>query len=218
VGVGGPTAGSFYQASSLTLGPVTIDKPIMVGSDLSFLKPYMGVDIAGIIGFDLLARCISQIDLADSRITIDDPSNYTLPRGQWTDLILYGKHPCVRGGFEGHEGTFNLDTGAGNSTVTMHAPAVEKFKLLEGRQTLPAKLGGVGGMVAAQSGVLTSLDLGGKHFENVPATFATEAKGAFGDSYTVGNIGGGILGKFTLVLDYGHRRIAFLEREEPQAK
>src|SRR5262249_2293011 len=90
VGGGGPTDGSFYEPDSISLGPVTLDKPILVGSDLSFLKPFMGETIAGVIGFDFLSRCVVEIDLAEGHITLHDPSKYTLANGQWTDLVLYG--------------------------------------------------------------------------------------------------------------------------------
>lgn len=213
VGVGGGTPGAFYRPEHLTLGLVTVDAPLMVGTDLSFLTPHMGVPIAGVIGYDVLCRCISEIDLSAGKVSLFNPASFTLSRGQWTDMILYGRHPCVAGAFEGHTCVFKLDTGA-NGDVTIHAPAVREFKLLEGRETKPAGLGGVGGMVQAAAGKLATLEVGGKTFENVSATFATEAKGAFGDTYTAGNIGGGIIGKFVLVVDLGGRRIAFLEKPD----
>lgn len=213
VGVGGGAAGAFYRPSSLTLGPATIESPVMAGTDLSFLNAPMGETIAGVVGYDLLSRCIAEIDLTEGRVALYDPAKYTLPRGKWIDAVVYQRHLCVPGSFEGHKGLLKLDTGA-NGDVTIHAPAVKEFELLKGRETKPAGLGGVGGMVPAAMGTLASLEVGGKTFENVSATFATEAKGAFGDVYTSGNVGNGILVRFVLVVDFGGRRVAMMEKEE----
>ena len=111
-----------------------------------------------------------------------------------------------------HGNIFKLDSGAGADSVTFHQPAVEKLKLLEGRQTTPSKKGGVGGFVQSQSGKLEWFEIGGKRHEDVSVTFATEAKGAFANPYITGNLGGTFIKPFNLVLDYQNGRIAYVER------
>ena len=67
-------------------------------------------------------------------------------------------------------------------------------------------------MSMARQGVLKWFEVGGHRSEDVPATFATQAKGAFATPYTLGNIGGGLL-PFKLVMDDQHERIAYVGRD-----
>ncbi|MCC6425390.1 MAG: aspartyl protease family protein [Phycisphaerales bacterium] len=216
-GVGGTVEGHFYQPASLTVGPLTIDKPTMVGIDLSMLKQYMGVEIAGIIGFGVLSRSVAVIDENIHSIELHDPATYKLASGEWTDILLYGRHPAVKGKMEGHEGYFRLDTGAASSWITVHAPAVEKYKMLEDRQVEESMMGGVGGLIPAKSGIIKTIELGGKTFENIQATLALPGKDAMNDAGTLGNIGGKLLEPFILVFDYPQQRMAFVPRPDEPA-
>ena len=214
-GVGGEVESSFLGVSSLQLGPVTLEDTVFSVMDLAFLDGPMGGDFAGVLGYGVIARCVVEIDMQAPRIALHDPKHYELPRGtDWQDLILFHRHPCVEGTYEGHTGIFRIDTGAGSGNVTMHAPAVERHGLLEGRSTGMGRLGGVGGTVSARMGRLDWFELGGHRFEAVNASFATEEKGPFGDPYTDGNIGGGLLKPFELVLDYSNRRMGLVEKSE----
>lgn len=212
-GVGGTVDAKYWEGRSLALGPVSTQGPVMVGGDLSFLNPHMGVEIGGIIGYDLLGRVAAEIDMAGGGVSIHDPAVYALPRGEWAELTLSGRVPTARATFEGHEGMFTLDTGAGKDSVTMMAMVTKRLKLLEARETQPASMGGVGGMVPARAGELEWMELAGQRFAPVKATFATEPTGVFGSHYLAGNIGGGLLGRFTLVLDYQGGRMALLGAE-----
>jgi hypothetical protein len=45
------------RADSVTLGPITLgDHPFMT-TDLTFLAPFLGREIAGVIGYGVLSRC-----------------------------------------------------------------------------------------------------------------------------------------------------------------
>lgn len=218
-GVGGQAAMSLYRATTLQLGPVTLHEEPVMATDFSMLKQYLGEEIAGVIGFGLISSCVVELDLATPRIALFDPETYTLREGEWSELIIDDRIPVVHAKFEGHEGLFRLDTGA-NGTVTFHEPAVEKWKLLEGREShgplTDHKLGGVGGFVAGKAGTIDWFELGGVRHEKLPVTFALEAKGTFADDKKDGNIGGDLLRPFTLVLDYKHQRIAFVKRVDPR--
>ena len=211
-GVGGVCKASFCRPETLTLGPVTMSKPLMVGIDLSFLEQHMGRKVAGLIGYNLLARTTCRIDMATPAISIHDPETFKDPAVKWQALVLEQRIPGVEASFEGHKGLFKLDTGAAQMSVSMHQPAVDRLKLLDGRATTDSLAGGVGGVVKTKKGNLAWFELGGKRIENVAAEFAMESKGAFADPYTLGNIGGVLLKPFILVTDYRHNRIAFIER------
>lgn len=212
VGAGGTIAGSFCRTKSLQLGPAIVDQPVFAEINLSTLSPYMGVPVAGVIGYSLLAHVVAEINMSDAEISIRNPAEFKLKGAEWTQLALYNKLPSVRAKFESHEGAFRLDTGAGHLSVAFHAPAVERFSLLDGRETTATMLAGVGGGIPAKSGRLKSFELAGERSEDLNATFATKDMGAFADRYCAGTIGGKFLAPFTVVLDYSHRRIALVKK------
>ncbi len=210
-GVGGTKQSPVFRADTLTLGPATFhDHPLMT-TDLSFLKQYLGEEIVGIIGFGVLSQSIAEIDLQAPRIALRDPATYVLAAGGWSPLALDDRIPAVTARFEDHDGLFKLDLGA-NSPVTFYEAAVRKWSLLEGRETSKAQTGGVGGFVAAQSGVLAWLEFGGMRQREITATFITEAKGASAATHRDGYIGVPLLKPFVIVFDYGHERVAFIKR------
>jgi hypothetical protein len=208
-GVGGVVETSFWQVESLELGPVFIDGVTFVGLDLKPIGKMFGTELAGILGYGFLSRCVVEIDVSTPRVALYDPGEYELEGGSWQKLVLQAKHPCVEASFEGHEGLFRIDTGAGSSSVIIHASAVQKYQLLEERETQPAMAGGVGGMVKVRSGQLENFVLGGHRFEKPQVIFATDMSGALADPYTLGTIGGKSLEPFVLVLDYPNQRIGF---------
>lgn len=213
VGVGGGEAAGLVTADTLTVGPMTLHDHPMLVTDLAFLRPHLGEEIEGVIGYGTLSRCVAELDLVKPSVTIHDPAEASLDHLAWEELVLTGRAPAVRAAYEGHEGVFRLDTGA-NGSVTFHQPAVERLGLLEGRAVEDAKMGGVGGFVAAKRGDLAWFEIGGVRTEHVPALFATEAKGAFADAGRDGNIGVDLLRPFVMYFDYAGRRVAFVRREK----
>lgn len=212
-GVGGTVPSRFWRADELTLGPVTIDAPLFMGLDLAFLKSYFGVEVAGILGYELLARCAIELDPSEPAIALHDPATYELPEaGTWAAAKLYGKIPCVRGAFEGKQGLFKIDTGASGAVMLYHRAVVD-HGLLEGRETVSSLSGGVGGSIKTREGVLETFEFGGKPFEAVPASFIVEDRGAFADEYVEGTVGVEILRSFVLVFDYPRERVGFVPRD-----
>jgi hypothetical protein len=91
----------------------------------------------------------------------------------------------------------------------MHAPAVERLKLIEGREVQHADLGG--SKVAV--GPASSFELAGHRFDSPTVILATGAENSpFRDAVTLGNIGVNFMEPFRIVFDYGRQRIAMAER------
>lgn len=214
IGVGGSVKTKFSRPETMTLGRATLKNPVCVGLDLGFLSGPMGAKIAGVVGYGAFHRCIVEMDMYKSTISVYDPQGYDQARveNRWQKLYQAGRVSCVDAEFEGHKGVFKLDTGAAGSNVAIHAPIVEKFKLLDGRATEDTMVGGVGGMVKAKKGKLQYFEIGGHRMENVEAEFATTKQGAFNSSDTLGNIGGELVKPFRMVFDYQNKRIAFVKR------
>jgi hypothetical protein len=208
VGVAGKTKARFRQGETFGLGPVTLAGTRYMELDLGFLKQAFGVPIGGICGRELFARAVVEIDISGESVAIHDPARFRLEGAAWQELFFSSRNPAVRARFEGGEGLFKLDTGSGD-TVSFHAPAVERFRLLAGRETRGGRSGGVGGSRPSRRGKLAWFEFGGRRFEGPEVEFAGAGEGAFSDVYTVGNIGAGFLRAFRIVFDYGNKRIAF---------
>lgn len=216
VGVGGTVKTAFSRPESISLGRATFKEPLVVGLDLAFLDPHMGEHIGGIIGYGSLYRCIVEADMERGTVALFNPKTYDQSRvgDRWQRLYQLSRISCIEAEFEGHKGIFKLDTGAGASTVTIHAPIVEKFKLLDGRETTESSMGGVGSQVKVRQGKLKYFELAGHRVDDVTADFATENKGAFSSTDTMGNIGGAMVKPFKIVFDYQNKRIAFVKRDK----
>jgi hypothetical protein len=216
-GIGGSAISQFRLAKSLKVGPLTLQDPILVEIDLDFLEQYMGVPIAGILGFELFSRCVAEVDFVAPKVELFDATEYELAQGtSWNELFYIDRLPAIEAEFEeSGKGIFKLDTGAAGSTLMFHSPAVKHFKLLEGRETSTSQTGGVGGAVSVEMGPLSSFRFGGHEVKDQQVGFAIgEGDGAFSDEASAGNIGGVWLRPFTLVLDYPQKRIAFVKKPE----
>lgn len=209
-GIGGSQTSKVYRASTLSLGPVTFENHPVMAADLSFLKAYLDEEIVGVIGYGVLSRVVAEIDLATPRIALHDPAQYTLTAGTWSPLLLDDRVPAVRVRFEDHDALLKIDIGS-NMALSFHEPAVRKWSLLEGRELADVQKGGVGGFIAAKRGAIRWIEVGGVRQENVLALFALEAKGVNADTSRDGHIGVPLLARFLLVMDYGRKRVAFVE-------
>lgn len=212
VGVGGAVPAAFTRAQTLTVGPATLIDSLMTSLDLSAIAKAMGVRVDGVLGYSLMHRAITKLDPERGAVWVYDPATFDGAGLEWHRLIVYERHACVEGEFEGHRGVFKLDTGAGRQPVSIHAPAVSRWKLLDGRETTESRAGGVGGFVPMRRGTLAWLEVGGRREEGVEATFAVEARGAFADEFTLGNLSPRQLGPRDMIFDYVGGRIAFPDR------
>jgi Aspartyl protease len=204
---------SILQGASLALGPMTIAKPYFVTMDLAYVRDGTGDDVVGIVGYDILSRCVAEITLADDSIKLFDPKGYRLERGSWQPLILNQSVPVVAATFEGgHKGVFRIDVGSsgpnGVGNVIFHAPTVSDLHLLKGRKLDRMKLGP--SKVAMSK--IAWFELAGHRFDNPKVVFAIDRQGPLGDEYLEGNIGVDFLKPFHLVLDLPSERVAFVPR------
>ncbi len=210
VGASGTSTARLRRGPPLGLGPLTLAEPVFVEIDLAFLEEPFGVPVAGIVGYDILAHAVVEHTPSADRIAVYDPETYGLQDATWHELLLDENIPTLRGRFlDQHEGLFHLDTGAGDF-VTFHAPTVARLDLLEGRELRGSRSQGVGGSAKVWNADITSLEVAGHRFEDLPARFATAEVGAFASAYTDGNIGLSLIGDATLVFDYLHGRLAWV--------
>lgn len=205
-GIGAHVTSPLSQPETFTIGPATVERPTFITLDLKAIGAAIGEDLGGAVGYDMLSRVVTVLDSEAGTASLYDPMAYA-GEEQWRKLYVYERHACVDASVEGHAGVFKLDTGS-NTAVSMQGPAVERFKMLEGRTLGTAMIGGSGGFRTVKRGKLASVEFGGREYKDVEAVFSTPSKDAFSDPSTLGNIGGPLLKDFVLVLDYAHERLA----------
>ena len=211
----GTQQSSILRAGSLVLGPMTMAKPLFVTMDLSAIQKMMGNDVVGIVGYDVLARCVAEFTLADYQVKLYDPKTYHLEPPVWQPLSFNQAVPAIQATYEGNRtGLFRIGVGSsgqgGMSNVVFHAPVVQEKHLLKNRPVDRMKMG----TSMLGFGKVAWFKLAGHRFKNPDAVFAIETQGAFGDEYVDGNIGIDFLKPFRIVLDFPHSRVAFLPLTE----
>jgi hypothetical protein len=207
------------RGSTFQVGPLTLKQPVFLALDLAPFAQLLKLPIVGICGYDFLARVALDIDLKASTLRMFPPGKAALPEGaSWSRIWFESNTPGVYCRFEGgRRGFFTLDTGS-NETVDFFSPAVVRFRLLENRKVNSARTGGAGGVTESKTGALDWFELGGTRIEKPLVGFQTAQEGIFSNPYRVGNIGMGLLGRFRLILDYAHERIAFISPENAADK
>lgn len=206
-GVGGITTTRFRRVSSLELGGCRLGEHIAVGLDLKPIEEALGMEIGGIIGYDLWSQVAFRLDYKAGTLELRDPAGFEAEgRGREVELLVADNVPLLRGTVEDrYEGWFRLDSGSG-SRVDLHAPFVRRHDLLAGRETARAQALGVGGGQAHVVGTLAAFTLGGERFADIEAGFSQATSGAFMDEDTAGNVGGGLLRQLAITFDYGRER------------
>lgn len=205
-----PISAPLLRARSLRVGPMTIDGPLFLGHDMAQFSEGLGVDVQGILGYGLLARCVAEIDMATPVIRLHDPRTFALEKGGWRPLTLVDKAPAIAGSIKGDDGLFMLDTFSANLILSVHAPSVRRLGLLEGIETEPGDAHGIGGPVKGRVGVLKSFELAGIPIQRQVVEFATERLGPAAEVVALGTVGGRVIAAFLLVLDYQRDRAAMI--------
>ena len=199
------------RAQTFELGPLKIEQLVFLerrGSHMA--SRTLGEQVAGALGWDVLLRAIVEIDPRAPSILLHEPAQeLELPGGKWEPLTLHFRVPYVAASFDGGEGHFCLDTGAGDLTVLFHADAVRRLDLLAGRETEGFQGGGAGEAVAMERGKLAWFEVGGHWTSPAPAVFSVGEDGE-ADPYALGFLGAGLLEPYRMVYDYAGGRVAFV--------
>jgi len=213
VGTGGLGEVGILQADSLSIGGLTFEEPTLAAADLSGFGRHFGREWGGILGYELFARTVVEIDYGQSALTIYDPETYAPPEAEpgvveILPLRLDEGIPAVEAELDGVRGYFALDLGNLNYT-TVYRPAVEEYGLEERypdwRPQLVSGFGGANFHRLVRAG---ELRLGSVSVPEPLVVLSGETEGALARTRELGNIGQDILRRFRRVtLDYPDWRV-----------
>ena len=201
------------QVKEMRVGGVTLRDQSFVVLPLKDMDKVEGLDLGGIVGAEMLKRLVVRIDYAGQRLTFIQPEGFQPPAGATAVPFTFDDHmPQVEGRIDGVPGRFTIDTGS-RTSLDLHRPFAEKHGFKERyAPKFEAVTGwGVGGSVKSAVARAGVLELGGVRIESPVTHLALSAqKGAFNDAHVAGNVGSGLLRRFTVTFDYV-RQVMYLE-------
>jgi hypothetical protein len=184
-----------------------------IGFDLSTIASVEGMPVRGTVGGELIHHFVFVIDYEHRRMQALDPASFeyhgdgiVLPIA--IDGQIFTKVRLRKRSGEVVTGTFYVDTGT-RTALSLNAPFTRDNHLLDGETVIPeATLGvGVGGESLASVYRISDVEIGTLHLHDVIATASHDEKGVFADPDLAGIIGGDLLRKFRVILDYPHNRV-----------
>jgi len=182
--------------------------------DLSSFLPLIGRQWDGDLGYDVISRLIVRVDYERRELTLSDPTTF-VPSDRAVDVpvTFLGNLPLVRAaivlpGQAPIEADFVIDSGASGS-LHLASPFASRHHVVDAlRHTTTATTRGVGGETTEVAGRIARLQLGPFALAAPVVSFSTSLEeGLLANPAIGGIIGGEILERFTVTLDYPHRRI-----------
>jgi hypothetical protein len=216
------TARFLKNGSVSVVGLDGFSQPLAIALPMEQLANTMGHEFAGLLGSDFIRGFVIAIDYIRHTLTLQDTTGFAY-RGAGEVLPITfnaSGHPLVAaqvidGGRPPLSGNFVVDIGSGAGLI-LNTPFVDSGRFLTAdRPTVHWIEGrGVGGEIAGVVGRVTGLRLGRVLIDQPVTVFTRTSTGPFASTDAQGDIGAGILEKFTLILDYSRSRIIL----EPNAR
>ena len=208
-GEGSETASSATVAT-LDVGNAHLTNQKFVVANLDALRASDGVPrFDGLIGREVLMQYVVTLDYAAQTLAFVSPAAYH-PSADATAIPIqyYGGTPKIEASIDGITGEFTVDTGERGSLALM-TPFVAKHGLrARYKPSVSALVGwGFGGPVHADVTRIGSFRFAGFSIDDVVTWFPTVQSGFFTSNRLAGNIGAGILDRFTVTFDYPQSRI-----------
>ncbi len=190
---------------TITVGGVTLKN--QAASVLTFSpKGVEGVNEQGMLGYELFARFVTRIDYGNHTMTFIDKAHFD-PAGAGTPVPIrfYHQFPEVLGSYDGIPARFGIDTGS-RMTLMLTRPFAQDHGLLDKAERTPLAMTGwgVGGASRGyvfHGGVLKLADV---TVDNPLTSISADKGGAGASAAFPNNVGGGVLKRFVVTLDYDH--------------
>ncbi len=207
---------SFVSMPAFSINGLEFDEQKVAAIDMEELfHKYLGVDVAGILGFDFLSRLVVRIDYANELLTFYHPDSFTY---NGDGVII--EAPLSQGNMfhipitvDGeYSGKWNLDLGAGG--LSFHYPFAQQHGLLD-RPGITRIGHGAGGAIEDHVSRFESIELAGFTIENPIISMPRHDRGgAFSSAELVGNLGNSLMRNFVIILDYADERVIVEKGEE----
>jgi hypothetical protein len=200
------------KVAQTELAGAKLKDQVFTSFDLGSLSKVEGVSCDGLVGYEIARRAIVRIDYANNELTIISPDAFHPPENAVKVPFKFNNHiPMIEGEIDGLAGEFDIDTG-NRSSLSIMRPFAEKNQLKEKYQATTEVVAGYG-LGGPARGLLVRphiLKIGGIAVNAPVGLIELGERGASAATQTAGNLGSGLLKRFTLTLDYPNR-VLYLE-------
>lgn len=180
---------------------------LVLEEDYLELSNNMGIEIYGIIGYDIFSRFIVEINFDENFITLHEPKKYRVRRSyKKVPLKVVNTKPYIEVQISKSEGSSKnmhlmIDTGASHAILLDNT---DDDSLLPD-QNITSVIGrGIGGPINGYLGRMRHVKIGRFEFDEAIASFPIE--GDYGQSIKRGSrngtIGGEVISRFNVTFDY----------------
>lgn len=197
------------HAKQVRVGDAVLDRPVFYLIDLGALPQVEGFESDGLVGYEMFRRFGVTIDYAARVLTLAEPKRFAPPAGATAvPFELDDRFPLINGRLDGMPMRISIDTGS-RASLTVHSPFAKSHDLVAKYRAAPDTVvgWGVGGPARGRPARFGTLDLGGIAIEGVAGDLYLGDKGGFANPDIGGNLGGGVLRRFTVAFDYDAKRM-----------
>ena len=206
----GLRTGAFVLSAAVALpGLPGVELPIPYAVELAGLHGREGRRIDGILAWQVAGGSLLEIDYPARRLRFHNPAVELPSGGETLPMTIRHGHPHVAATLvtaAGEEVAADCVVDVGSSLgLIVTRPFAESHDLLRGARTVEDSCGaGLSGSSRARYGRLAALRLGRLEIPGVVAACSLDERGVFATSqYFEANLGGEILCRFRVVLDFG---------------
>jgi predicted aspartyl protease len=228
VGADGGVLVDAYVVNNVTLGFKGLTGKgqtiLALGEDFLELKNYMGIDVHGIIGYELFNRYIIDIDYDSQIMTFYEPDAFVPTRRfEALDMPIIGSKPYVKAAVRQKNndtvsGLFLLDTGA-SLAVSLDREADDAIYLPNPH--VDVNLGrAIGGDLEGFLSRSNALSIGDLVFKEVLTSYpeAGEYYDLLKVEGRIGSIGGNIFARSRVIFDYFSQKLYIAKGNEYKRK
>ncbi|MGA7613745.1 MAG: aspartyl protease family protein [Thermoanaerobaculia bacterium] len=202
------------EGASVRVGDVELPLDGIFAIPLTSLALREGRPLQGILGYNVVSHFVVEIAYGDRVIRLHDPSTFTPPDGARAFPVEFDANtPVIHATLDLPDGRsldarMLVDTGD-RGAVSLNRPYIESQHLLASiPHTIDAPLGmGVGGLTHQLLGRISAIHLGPWTVTSPITSFSQDTAGANANPDLDGAIGGEVLRRFTLFVDYPHKRL-----------
>jgi predicted aspartyl protease len=186
---------------------------LVLETDLLQLKNYLGVNVHGILGYELFSRFVVDLNYDRKTVTFHNAETFKI-KGRFVELPIsvedtkpYIEANFIIRGSEVIKGKFMMDTGASH-TMMLDGRSSDKIYVPE--PNISTTLGrGLAGDIFGEIARIDKMWVDKYVFEGVITTFpdADSYEISLDKNFRNGTFGGGMMSRFRIIFDYIHSKI-----------
>lgn len=210
-------ASSFALIKTLQAGKALVSNQIFAVLPIAkSLGTAHGMQLDGLIGYEVLSRFVTTFDYEKGKIVFAMPGSYTAPPDSTViPIVQNGTQPQFACGIDDVPTTCTLDTGARDS-ISLFTPFVDAHPSVVPSTLTAAGVNGfgVGGPHIGRLGRVQTLSFGGLTLRDLVGDYSTQSKGGLAMPFYGGNIGGAVWKRFRMTLDYSALTMTLTPNED----